>query len=103
VINVIKDAAERIEALTQAFALAKVVLCVSVMLHIGAAAGRPYRDGFLTSRNTFQKYFTQAEFRDYLEQTLGREVLMVGPGIAFVYGFASPALTHHIYIRRTAS
>lgn len=85
VINVIEDPAERIEALTRAFSLTKVVLCVSVMLYSSAAAGRPYRDGLLTSRNTFQKYFTQAEFRDYLEQALGREVFMVGPGIAFVF------------------
>ncbi|MHB9840951.1 DNA phosphorothioation-associated putative methyltransferase [Paraburkholderia terrae] len=88
VINVIEDSAERIEALTRAFALAKVVLCVSVMLHSTAAVGRPYRDGLLTSRRTFQKYFTQAEFRNYLEQALDREVFMVGPGIAFV--FATP-------------
>ncbi|WP_250537630.1 MULTISPECIES: DNA phosphorothioation-associated putative methyltransferase [unclassified Caballeronia] len=85
VINVIEDAAERTEALTKAFALTNVVLCVGVMLDTGTATGRPFRDGVLTSRNTFQKYFTQAGFRDYLEVALGRDVFMVGPGIAFVF------------------
>ncbi|WP_042265664.1 DNA phosphorothioation-associated putative methyltransferase, partial [Paraburkholderia heleia] len=85
VINVIEDPVERVEALAKAFALAKTVLCVSVMLNTGDATGKPYRDGLLTSRNTFQKYFSQAELRDYLELVLHRDVFMVGPGIAFVF------------------
>ncbi|WP_220092806.1 DNA phosphorothioation-associated putative methyltransferase [Paraburkholderia unamae] len=88
VINVIENPAERVEALSKAFALAKTVLCVSVMLNNGNAAGKPYRDGFLTSRNTFQKYFSQAELRDYLELALDREAFMVAPGIAFVFATA---------------
>ncbi|WP_368622615.1 DNA phosphorothioation-associated putative methyltransferase [Paraburkholderia sp. BR13444] len=85
VVNVIEDPAERVEALTKAFSLANEVLSVSVMLDSGKNGGTPFRDGVLTSRETFQKYFTQSEFRDYLEMTLGRDVFMVGPGIAFVF------------------
>lgn len=85
VVNVIEDAAERVEALRKAFALTRRVMSVGVMLYGSEPAGRPYRDGFLTSRNTFQKYFTQAEVKDYVEQVLHREAFMVGPGVAFVF------------------
>ncbi|MEM5434731.1 DNA phosphorothioation-associated putative methyltransferase [Paraburkholderia diazotrophica] len=85
VINVIEDAAERIEALQGAFHLANRVLSIGVMLYGSDVGGRPYRDGFLTSRNTFQKYFTQAELKDYIESVLHREAFMVAPGIAFVF------------------
>jgi hypothetical protein len=80
------------------------------MLYGNDTPGKPFRDGFLTSRNTFQKYFTQAEFKDYLEHVLARPAFMVGPGVALVfasteaeqqfsagrYGFASAGLTKHI-------
>ena len=85
VINVIEDPAERVEAITKAFALTRGVLAASVMLHPSAPAGRPFRDGVLTSRQTFQKYFTQGEFKDYLEHILHRPVHMAGPGVAFVF------------------
>lgn len=85
VVNVIDDPAERVEALRKAFALTQKVMSVGVMLHSGASPGRPYRDGFLTSRNTFQKYFSQDEFKDYLEHVLAQEAFLVGPGVAFVF------------------
>lgn len=85
VINVIDDPAERVEALVGAFRLARIVLCVGVMLQGSDPPGRPFRDGFLTSRNTFQKYFSQAELKDYLEQVLHRSAHMIGPGVAFVF------------------
>ncbi|WP_248320823.1 DNA phosphorothioation-associated putative methyltransferase [Caballeronia sp. Sq4a] len=85
VINVVEDAAERVEALRGAFRLARRVLSIGVMLHTGDISGRPYRDGVLTSRNTFQKYFTQAELKDFIEAVLHREAFMVAPGIAFIF------------------
>jgi DNA phosphorothioation-associated putative methyltransferase len=85
VVNVIEDPAERVEAIQGAFALCEGVMSVGVMLYSGDSSGRPYADGFLTSRNTFQKYFSQTEFKDYLEQVLHHEVFLVGPGIAFVF------------------
>jgi DNA phosphorothioation-associated putative methyltransferase len=85
VVNVIEDPAERVEAIQKAFDLARVALAVSVMLHSKDRPGRPYRDGFLTSRNTFQKYFSQDEFKDYLESILQQEPIMIGPGIALVF------------------
>jgi DNA phosphorothioation-associated putative methyltransferase len=85
VVNVIEDPAERVEAIQKAFTLARVALAVSVMLHSKDRPGRPYRDGFLTSRSTFQKYFSQDEFRDYLEKILEQEPIMIGPGIALLF------------------
>lgn len=85
VVNVIEDSAERIEAISKAHGLAKKVLAVSVMLYGPGQPGKPYLDGYLTSRNTFQKYFSQGELKDYLEHALGQQVFMVGPGIAFIF------------------
>ncbi len=85
VVNVIEDPAERVEALQRAFALAGRVLAVGVMLAGTDIAGRPYQDGVVTQRNTFQKYFSQAEFKDYLEQVLHQPAFLVGPGVAFVF------------------
>lgn len=85
VVNVIEDPAERVDALTQAFALARSVLAVGVMLYSSDVPGRPYQDGFLTSRSTFQKYFQQSELKEWIEQVLGREAFLVGPGVAFVF------------------
>ncbi len=85
VVNVIEDPVERVEAIQGAFDLCDGVMSVGVMLYSGEASGRPYADGFLTSRNTFQKYFSQSEFKDYLEHVLNHEAFLVGPGIALVF------------------
>jgi DNA phosphorothioation-associated putative methyltransferase len=85
VVNVIEDPAERVDALHKAFKLARTVMSVGVMLYGSDPPGRPFRDGFISSRNTFQKYFTQAEFKDWIEQVLHQEAFMVGPGVAFVF------------------
>lgn len=85
VVNVIEDPAERVDAMHRAFKLTRKVMSIGVMLYGSDPAGRPFRDGFITSRNTFQKYFTQAEFKDYIEQVLHQEAYMAGPGVAFVF------------------
>jgi DNA phosphorothioation-associated putative methyltransferase len=61
------------------------VLAIAVMLHPTEVAGVPFSDGVLTSRQTFQKYFSQTEFKDFLEQVLSRQAHMVAPGIALVF------------------
>jgi len=85
VINVIEDPAERIEAILKAFSLSRQVMSIGVMLYGPETPGKPYRDGFITSRGTFQKYFSQPELKDYIEHVLHEEVFMVGPGIALVF------------------
>ena len=86
VINVIEDLGERIAALQGAYELTQGVLAVSAMLwSAGAAKGRPYGDGYLTSRNTFQKYFSQGELQIFIESVLDEQAIPVGPGVFFVF------------------
>ncbi|MCX5545457.1 DNA phosphorothioation-associated putative methyltransferase [Paraburkholderia sp. CNPSo 3076] len=85
VVNVIEDPAERVDAMHKAFKLTRRVIAIGVMLQGSAPAGRPFRDGFITSRNTFQKYFSQAEFKNYVEDVLQQDAFMAGPGVAFVF------------------
>lgn len=86
VINVIEDIDERVAALRGAFALTEGVLAVAAMLTSQMPTdGRPYRDGYLSSRNTFQKYYSQAQLRDFIEHTLDENAIAVVPGVFFVF------------------
>ena len=88
VLNVIEDPQERKKALREAFALARQAMCVAV-LTVGRSGDvsslTPYRDGFLTSRNTFQKYFTQEEAQDLIAEVTGEEAIPVAPGVFFAF------------------
>ncbi len=87
VINVIEDQQERVEAVQGAWQLANKLLVVSAMIaserHISKF--KPFRDGVLTSRNTFQKYYSQNELQIFLEQVLDEEPIPVAPGLFFIF------------------
>ena len=87
VLNVIEDLGERREALLSSFQLARKLLVVAALVGGRTAYERYrlYRDGVLTARGTFQKYFTQEELGDYLEQNLQRQPIAVAPGTYFVF------------------
>jgi len=87
VLNVIEDPQERADTLREAFSLTKGVLSVSTLVATSSTAGlgTPYRDGILTRRNTFQKYFRQEELRQYIESVLEVEPTAVGLGIFYVF------------------
>lgn len=87
VINVIEDRDERTEALIKAWELTQSLLVVSAMLANDdfIAQFTPYRDGVVTSRNTFQKYYNQSELRGFIERTLDEVPLAVGPGLFYVF------------------
>jgi len=86
VINVIEDINERIEALQGAYSLAQELLVVSVMLaNQNDSKGKPLYDGILTSRGTFQKYYTPTELKVFVEQHLHEESIPVAPGVFFVF------------------
>ncbi|MFD2113525.1 DNA phosphorothioation-associated putative methyltransferase [Thiorhodococcus fuscus] len=86
VINVIEDFDERLEALTRAWSLAERLLVVSVMLsNQNDPRGERFRDGVMTQRGTFQKYYTQAEIKTFLEQVLDEEAIPVAPGVLYVF------------------
>ncbi|WP_295880899.1 DNA phosphorothioation-associated putative methyltransferase [uncultured Thiohalocapsa sp.] len=86
VINVIEDFDERLEALTRAWSLARKLLVVSVMLaNHNDPRGERFRDGVMTRRGTFQKYYTQAEIKAFLEEVLDEEAIPVGPGVHYIF------------------
>ncbi len=86
VINVIEDIQERIEALAGAYQLSQRLLVVSAMLvNQNAYKGQAFNDGVLTQRGTFQKYFSQAELKGFLEDVLDKEAIPVAPGIFYVF------------------
>lgn len=100
VLNVVEDRHERAETLRAAWSFAKRALVVAVMV-IGKAdltALRPYRDGHLTSRGTFQKYFVQQELRDFIEEALGEAPLALGSGVFAV--FRDKDLEQEVLFRR---
>ena len=87
VINVIEDRAERDAVLRDAFQHARKALVVSAMIAGEALISQfqRYKDGLITSRNTFQKYFSQSELRSYIESTLEEPAIAAAPGIFFVF------------------
>lgn len=44
-----------------------------------------YSDGILTRIGTFQKFFTQAELREYIETELGQEAVPAALGVFYVF------------------
>jgi DNA phosphorothioation-associated putative methyltransferase len=87
VLNVIEDPRERVETLKAAWGFAVRALCVAVMAQgkVATEGQKPHRDGFLTSRGTFQKYFTQHELRDLVGAATGQQPLSVAQGIVAVF------------------
>ena len=87
VLNVIENQDERLEALLGAWELAEYFLVVSVMLASESYISQftPYKDGVITSRNTFQKYFVQSEIKGYIERHLDEIAVTVAPGIFYIF------------------
>jgi DNA phosphorothioation-associated putative methyltransferase len=85
VLNVIEHPAEREQTLRAAFALARRVLVVAVRVDQSLVTGEEFADGLVTNSGSFQKIYTQREFKDYLESVLGRTPYMASLGIAYVF------------------
>lgn len=85
VLNVIEYPDERDDTLRKAFELARQVLVVAVRVDQALERGVEFSDGILTSRGSFQKFYKQSEFREYIERILGRRPHMAGLGIAYVF------------------
>ncbi|PIQ28033.1 DNA phosphorothioation-associated methyltransferase [bacterium (Candidatus Blackallbacteria) CG17_big_fil_post_rev_8_21_14_2_50_48_46] len=87
VLNVIENPQERVHTLQQAWSLAQNMLIVSAQ-HVMSANlkdAKPYKDGYLTQRSTFQKYFEQQELKAFIEQHLQVKSVPVAPGIFYVF------------------
>jgi DNA phosphorothioation-associated putative methyltransferase len=86
IINVIEDPAERDRALIQAWELTGRVLIVAAQILVNELRGMlAYGDGILTKRNTFQKYYQQAELKEYIDRILTVDALPIGLGIFLVF------------------
>lgn len=87
VINVIEDPSEREAALKSAWSLAKQVLVVAARLanESRSVSGEHFADGVITKRGTFQKFFEQAELKEYIERVTGASPVPAAPGIYFVF------------------
>jgi len=87
VINVIEEPHERTETLRRAWEMSRRLLVVAAQTEFAAPAKElsAFSDGVLTSRGTFQKYYTQAELRGYLEATLGATAIPAAPGIFYLF------------------
>lgn len=87
VINVIEDVKERAQAIRKALGLAKRALLISAQVTVAqtGAIQVPYADGILTGTGTFQKYFTQQELKDFIEQVTGLTAHPVGLGIFLLF------------------
>jgi len=87
VLNVIEDPAERVEALIDAWKLARRIMLVSTLIS-GQESYEDvlaYGDGVITKRDTFQKFFEPAEIQALIEDTLHTEAVPVGLGIYLVF------------------
>jgi len=87
VLNVIEDPAERQTVLTDAYALTNKCLSVSVMLHSqnDTVTSIPHRDGQLTAKKTFQKYYEQIELEELISNQLSASPIAAAPGVFFIF------------------
>ena len=87
VLNVIEDPEEENRVLKKAFKLAKKCLCVAVMLHSqnSATNALPFKDGHITSINTFQKFYDQQELENLLSNALGAPLIAGAPGVFLIF------------------
>ncbi len=87
VINVIEDLEERVDALIGAWKLTNKLLVVSAMIageeHIKKF--KRYKDGVITARQTFQKYYSQNELQHFIEHVVEEEPIAVAPGIFYIF------------------
>lgn len=102
VLNVIEDRHERAETLIASYGFARRALSIAVMpLGKYTFDGlKPYGDGYVTARGTFQKYFAQQELRDFIVQVLGEAPVALAPGIFVV--FRDKELEQEVLLKRQA-
>lgn len=87
VVNVIEDGFERARTLEAAWSLARHVLVVAARLHDerDEAHVAPIRDGWVTRRGTFQKFYDHEELGAWIRSTIGAEPVAAGPGTYYIF------------------
>ncbi|GAA2782105.1 DNA phosphorothioation-associated putative methyltransferase [Nonomuraea dietziae] len=96
VLNVIENPEERRKSLQDAWALTRTVLVVSSRLTWERAKvqGEQFSDGVLTRRRTFQRLFSPAELRSYVEDATGVRCVSAAPGIIYAFRSNETRLTY---------
>jgi DNA phosphorothioation-associated putative methyltransferase len=86
VLNVIENPSERVWVLKDAYGLAEKVLIIAALIEgqKSRTQAKRYRDGIITKRGTFQKFFAQMELRELIEASLKTEAISAGPGLYLV-------------------
>ena len=87
VINVIEDPTERVTVIRRAWDLAQDVLVVAARLTAEVRDNNfeACGDGFVTGRNTFQKFYEQQELRDWIDGVLDSSSIAAAPGVFYVF------------------
>ena len=87
VLNVIEDAAERRSTLQAAWQLAQNAMVVSTRLkwELSSVAGEQLGDGIVTSRGTFQHFYSPHELRQLVEDVTGRRCVSPAPGVVYAF------------------
>lgn len=87
VLNVVEDPAERRETLNKAWRLATRVMAVSCRLtwELNSIKGLGSGDGIVSSRNTFQHFFSPSELRQLVEEVSGTRCVSPVPGIVYAF------------------
>ena len=87
VLNVIEDEDERYEVLRSAFEISSKALVFSVMLHHQNTLqfARPYKDGFISSINTLQKYYNATEIEEVVHSVLNERPIKMAAGVYIVF------------------
>ena len=100
VINVIENPQEREAALREAWQLSRKALVVSALTQMygRGKAFVQFSDGMITKLDTFQKLYSQAELRGYIQQVTGEEAWPAGIGIFYV--FRDPELKQAYLLNR---
>ena len=76
---------KRVRVLKDAFGLTKKVLAISTIEPRRESTHFDHKDGTLTKRNTFQKFFTQSELSILIESTLNKKPIPIAPSLFFVF------------------
>lgn len=87
VLNVIEDSEERRDVISKAWQLATRVMVVSCRLtwELSSVKGDESGDGIVSSRNTFQRFFTPSEIRKIVEEITRRRCVSPVPGVVYAF------------------
>lgn len=96
VLNAIENHQERTETLRRAWVLSRraLVITVRTTAEQHKVSGRPFADGVLTQRATFQHLFDAAELRHLVVEVLNGHTLPIRPGQVVAYRDRMHALEH---------